>query len=68
MSDHDSIGSVDPNQDLESRYGSGFKQTKLILYTKEKKRNIMFGELYGELEASLRAWTFFFVIFLALII
>ncbi len=27
----------------------------------------MFGELYGELEASFRAWTFFFVI-LALII
>jgi hypothetical protein len=49
--------------DLESKYGSGFKQTKLILYTKEKKRNIMLGELYGELEASLRAWTFFFVVF-----
>jgi hypothetical protein len=50
---------VDPNQVSES----GFKQTKLILYTKEKKRNIMLGELYGELEASFGALTFFFVVF-----
>jgi hypothetical protein len=37
VADHDLIGSVDPNQDSESGYGSGFKQTKLVLYEREKE-------------------------------